>query len=156
PADSSVCVRLGMLCLNYYLQNRGISDSMDFLYKARDAFNRAIRLNSSSAEAYLGRGIVFDQLVPLVKPEQALADLTKAIELDPKNAEAYKRRADVFYRMDRSEQALSDYAKALAIRPGDRAAVAGRERAEKEVKKVIHFAPLGVSQAITEAAYGSA
>jgi len=66
---------------------------MDFLYKARDAFNKAIRLNSSNPDAYLGRGIVFDDLG---KPEQALADLTKAIELAPKNPVAYKRRADVF------------------------------------------------------------
>jgi tetratricopeptide (TPR) repeat protein len=132
PADSSLHTKLGMLCLNYYLQNRGIGGSMDFLYKARDAFNKAIRLNSSNPDAYLGRGIVFDQLV---NPEQALADLTKAIELDPKNAEAFKRRADVFYRMNRNEQAISDYTKALAIRPDYPDALAARQRAQKEVEK---------------------
>jgi len=131
-SDSSLHVKLGMLCLNYYLANPGVGDSIDFLYKAHEAFNKAIHLNASSADAYLGRGIVFDQLV---NPEQALADLNKAIELAPKHAAPYKWRGDVFYRMQRPAQAISDYTKALEIQPNYAAASAAREQAQKEIGK---------------------
>ena len=49
-------------------------------------------------------------------PALISVSLTKAIEIDPNNALAYKNRGDVFYGMNRNEQAISDYTKALGNR----------------------------------------
>ena len=132
PTDSSLYAKLGKACVISFQQSRGTADAADYLYKARDAFNKAIQFNSSNADAYVGRGIVFSNMA---NPEQALADLTKAIEIDPNNALAYKNRGDIFYGMNRDEQAISDYTKALGIQPDFTVARAALQNAKEAVDK---------------------
>lgn len=47
----------------------------------------------------------------------ALADLTKAIALDAKNAKAYNVRGDVYMKLGKSEKAFSDFSKAITLQP---------------------------------------
>ena len=101
PTDSSLYAKLGKACVISFQQSRGTADAADYLYKARDALDKVIQFNSSNADAYVGRGIVFSNMA---NPEQALADLTKAIEIDPNNALAYKNRGDIFYGMNRNNR----------------------------------------------------
>ncbi len=50
--------------------------------------------------------------------QNALASYSKVVELDPRNAAAYKARGDVYnYRLSKGTEALADYAKAIAIDP---------------------------------------
>ncbi len=48
-------------------------------------------------------------------PEQAIADYTEAIELDPDNAMAYNNRGLVYYNLGDLEQAIRDYTKAIEL-----------------------------------------
>ncbi len=53
------------------------------------------------------------------KREKEIADLTKAIEKNPKDADAYKKRADLYEIQADFELALEDYVRALEIKPDD-------------------------------------
>ena len=53
----------------------------------------------------------------LGKPEEAIKDYTKAIELDPKDAEAYNNRGTEFSSLGKSEEAIKDYTKAIELNP---------------------------------------
>ena len=44
-------------------------------------------------------------------------DFDKAIELDPKNAEAYYKRGNSKYRLGKDEEAIKDYDKAIELNP---------------------------------------
>lgn len=85
-------------------------EKKDYL-RARESFERAVELDSASAEAYYFRGRVqFDD-------EKAAADYTKAIELKPDYAEAYFRRG-LGRDLDGDKRAaLEDYNKALELDP---------------------------------------
>ena len=49
--------------------------------------------------------------------DQAIADYTKAIELDPKYAEAYKSRGFVYTSKGQHDQAIADCSKAIELDP---------------------------------------
>jgi tetratricopeptide (TPR) repeat protein len=49
----------------------------------------------------------------------AAAQFTKAIEVSPKFAEAYRARGDAWQKAGQSDAALADFEKAIAIDPGD-------------------------------------
>lgn len=59
------------------------------------------------------------------KPDQALTDFNRAVELDPTLAQAYYERGLLHAKAGRNEQAIADYRKALEYNPGDGAARAG-------------------------------
>ena len=48
---------------------------------------------------------------------KAIEDYTKAIELDPKFAEAYYHRGCSWYEVDKFEDSISDLSKAIEINP---------------------------------------
>jgi len=52
-------------------------------------------------------------------PKGALAELDKAIELDPRNGGAYAARADIFRANGDRKAALADYREALRLAPPD-------------------------------------
>lgn len=53
--------------------------------------SKAAALDSSYVKAYLRRGLAYNSLE---EPEAAIADLTKAVELEPANKEARKCLSD--------------------------------------------------------------
>lgn len=53
------------------------------------------------------------------KWDQAIADLTKLIELDPKNPERYTARADLWDRIESYDQAIADFDTAVALQPNN-------------------------------------
>ncbi len=55
----------------------------------------------------------------LDQEEQALADLAKALEIDPQDPETYRARASVHSSIRQFEAALADYGKALEFDPRD-------------------------------------
>ncbi len=53
------------------------------------------------------------------KYDDAIADYTKAIALDPNFADAYSNRGVVYYEKGNKEQTIADFRKALEIDPSD-------------------------------------
>ena len=58
--------------------------------------------------------------------EEALADFSRAIELDPGNAWAIAVRGETYREMERYEEALADLNRAIELDPGDGWAIAHR------------------------------
>jgi lipoprotein NlpI len=53
------------------------------------------------------------------KHAEALADLSEAIRLDPKNAEAHDERGNVYFFLGRFKESVADFDKAIALNPGE-------------------------------------
>jgi tetratricopeptide (TPR) repeat protein len=63
--------------------------------------------------AYVSRGIEYEAR----DYDRAIADFTKAIELDPQDPMAYDRRGGAYYRKGDYEQAIVDYNKVRELNP---------------------------------------
>jgi tetratricopeptide (TPR) repeat protein len=95
------------------------------LEQAIDAYNKAIELNPSYADAYIHRGNCYKALNQVLSPckhadinlnrELALADYNKAIELNPSYAEAYNNRGNYYRDLGEYNLALADYDKAIEL-----------------------------------------
>ncbi len=75
-------------------------------------FSRAIKLDSTSAKAYAGRGAI---KYATGDSKGAIIDLTKAIELDPKSATAYSARATAKYSNGDISGAMADFISAAKV-----------------------------------------
>ena len=58
--------------------------------------------------------------------DEALADYTRAMELDPGNAWAIIGRGETYRLMGRYDEALADFTRAIELDPGNAWAIAGR------------------------------
>lgn len=75
----------------------------------------AVRKAPRKARPYNNRGRgYFD----IGKPETALTDFTKAIELKPDYTDAYYNRAFVHHRLGNTDEAIADYKRAIKTNPG--------------------------------------
>ena len=90
--------------------------------KAIEAFDRAIKSDPLCKEAYAYRAAAFNETG---KPKQAVADYTKAIELDPNDSYLYDQRKLIY------RHALKDKAKAEA---DDQKATALREKQRDQIR----------------------
>lgn len=70
----------------------------------------------NDAKFYIDRGVAYGQKGQF---EQAIADFTKAIEIDPKSTDAYFNRAVAYAKKNQHDRAISDYTKALQTGPKD-------------------------------------
>ena len=82
--------------------------------KALKDFNRAIEIDPSQANAYVGRA---NTLLTMGRFEESLPDYNRAIEIDPELANAYANRGSVHSHLGHYEQAIADYEKALELDP---------------------------------------
>jgi lipoprotein NlpI len=78
------------------------------------AFEKAIRLNPRSAEAYHGRGMAYNETG---QNERALKDYDAALALNPQYTEAFFNRANAYSDMGQYERALKDYDEAIRLSP---------------------------------------
>ena len=69
--------------------------------------------------AYYNRGSAYATKGEL---DRAIANLSKAIALNPKYADAYNNRGRAYEKMGDKEQAIADYRKALEIDPSNQLA----------------------------------
>ena len=65
--------------------------------------------------------------------EEAIADCTEAIRLDPRNPRLYLERAGLRSELDRHEEAVEDYDRAISLDPDLAAAYLGRCHAKSEL-----------------------
>jgi tetratricopeptide (TPR) repeat protein len=84
--------------------------------KALEAYDRAIAIDASRADAHLGR---CRTLARLTRHEDAVAACGEAIRLDPKNWEAIRDRGHYLINLGRLEPALADMEKAASMKQGD-------------------------------------
>ncbi|GAC1651457.1 MAG: hypothetical protein NVS4B12_22250 [Ktedonobacteraceae bacterium] len=82
--------------------------------EALNAFDRAIRIDPTYADAYEGRGSV---LYLLGRYAEALASYEQAITLDTRFAQAYFGKGNVLYSLKRLEEAFACQEQALEIEP---------------------------------------
>jgi tetratricopeptide (TPR) repeat protein len=75
-------------------------------------FNKAIDLDSQSADAYESRGGAYLQLD---NDQAALKDFNKSIDIDPKNFGAYISIAIMYKRKGKKQLAIDEYTKAIGI-----------------------------------------
>jgi len=91
------------------------SDSL--LAHAAAAADHAIELDSSSADAWLGRGYTSVYQHPATFAG-AVPAFERALQLDPMNAEAHHQFGGVLQCMGRDSQAVEEFRRALALDPG--------------------------------------
>jgi tetratricopeptide (TPR) repeat protein len=77
-------------------------------------YTKAIELNPGFADAYVGRGIVYQVAGDR---DRAIADYTKAVELNPDYSSAYLNRGNIFAAMGDQDRAIADYNKVIEINP---------------------------------------
>ncbi len=82
--------------------------------KALKSFNRAIDIDPTRADGYLGRANTFNSLNRF---EEALTDYNRAIEIDPTLANAYVNRGSAYSHLGQYEKAIADYEKGLELDP---------------------------------------
>jgi tetratricopeptide (TPR) repeat protein len=82
--------------------------------KAFKDFSRAIDLDPSRADGYVGRA---NTLNALARYEESLPDYNRAIEIDPKLANAYANRGSAYSHLGQYKKAIADYEKALELDP---------------------------------------
>jgi tetratricopeptide (TPR) repeat protein len=100
---------------DYY--KRGLSlRRLNQFDQALEAFNAALALDPSHAEAHNARGIV---LASLGRAEDALASFDRALKLKPDYAECSNNRGIVLQEFGRLDEALASFDEALALKPGN-------------------------------------
>ena len=82
--------------------------------KALDYWNKAIRANPKSSEAYNNRGLAFYNLK---RYQQAVKDYSQAIRMNPEDSIAYNNRGNAYYEMLKYKPAETDYNKSIALNP---------------------------------------
>lgn len=79
-------------------------------------FSKAIAINSSCAEAFTGRGLIYCLHIQDLY-EEALSDFSRAIELNPKDPVPYHGRGMIYYIKGLYDLALLDFTSVLELNP---------------------------------------
>jgi tetratricopeptide (TPR) repeat protein len=86
----------------------------------KQTFEQEIRSNPNDAGAYIRRGYLFaarSMTDGKAFFDQAVADFTEAIKIDPKATEAYLGRAGLYSQKNDYDPAIEDYSQALRLDP---------------------------------------
>jgi len=82
--------------------------------KALENFNRAISIDPTHTDGYLGRA---NTLNTLGRYQEALIDYNRVIEMNPEIANAFVNRAIAYSHLKAYEKAIADYEKGLELDP---------------------------------------
>lgn len=94
-----------------------IADGRGDSARSKGLIDEAIAAHPNAAIAYMRRAALLmkdDALLP-----DAVEDLSRAIELDPTDLNAYRLRSACYIRMDRTSEAADDIVKAVQFNPDD-------------------------------------
>ncbi|MCE5312932.1 MAG: tetratricopeptide repeat protein [Nitrospiraceae bacterium] len=129
---------------SYYVQQNEFDTAMIVCSDDIDKFNS----NKRKADTYINRGIVYIGKNDYTK---AIADFTKAIELDPEDASYYIRRGKAYSDKDQHADAIPDFSKAISLKPNDETvynlrgmsylAKGDKESASADFKKAVQLNP---------------
>jgi len=122
-AQKSLALDPGFALAYYWLGNSSVGDEwLSTYYKpfyldsALFYFNKALELDSSLVEAYVGRGTYYYERA---QRERAMDDLKTAIRLDPNYATAYTRLGMICFNSRDYVEALINFSKAEILEKGD-------------------------------------
>ena len=128
-------------CSGADLDARIVSCSQLITRGNREAKSHQITAYINRASGYQGKG----------EYDRALADLDKALGLDPKSAPALTARASIYLANGELDRAIADYDTAIQIDPGNGNAFLGRanahrgkhdlERAKQDLEAVLRVRP---------------
>lgn len=113
PIDQSTCL---LLRGTFYILNKQMEEAFADLEKVinDETAPVAVRVN-----ALIKRASLFIQQCkdPHKDPELSLADFKRAEELNPKNADVYHHRGQVYLLIDQIDNAIADFKKAVELNP---------------------------------------
>ncbi|KAA9340795.1 tetratricopeptide repeat protein [Adhaeribacter soli] len=110
--DSNKALQLDPTNPSIYL-NRGYAWSWKRDHqKALADFNKAIALDPGFARAFSNRAILYAD--SLKQPVQGLADIDKALTLEPKTLEFYRIKTDILFKLNRKQEACTFLRNAIA------------------------------------------
>lgn len=98
----------------YHLYAGWAANEAGNVLKAERALDQAIKLDQSLADAYWQRGVLRARQGAL---RDAIADLTRALQLRPSRHEAHATLADAYYDLGKEQQALAEWQLAVAAVP---------------------------------------
>jgi tetratricopeptide (TPR) repeat protein len=109
---------LGTLC-GQAIAGGNILTGMTYGKRAKEAINKALELDSHASKNWLARGVGNYYLPAALGggPDAAIADIKKAIELDPKSADAYVWLGLSLRKAHRNADARQAFQKALDLNP---------------------------------------
>lgn len=129
---------------SYYVQQNEFDTAMIVCSDDIDKFNS----NKRKADTYINRGIVY---IGKNDYPKAIADFTKAIELDPNDASYYIRRGKAYSEKDQHANAVADFSQAIKLKPNDETVYnlrglsyigkGDREAAAEDFKKAVQINP---------------
>jgi tetratricopeptide (TPR) repeat protein len=118
---------LGLICLlneiapgaagapRFY--DRGVRYYKEYKYaEAKEAFSRAIALDSTFYRAYFGRAVVYQHGG---ETDAAIADYAAVIRLKPDQSDAFFNRGLVYDSLGDTDRALADFDAVVRLRPSD-------------------------------------
>lgn len=110
PGYAGASAELGLAYFEKYVLTKDLS----LVNQARAACERALTLNSQSAEGNVCLGVVHRGTGDY---QAAVSDFQMAVETDPKNDEGYRGLASAFVELGRMQDAEATYKKAISIHP---------------------------------------
>jgi tetratricopeptide (TPR) repeat protein len=99
---------------------------------AIDYYTREIQLNRANAPAYNWRGLLHQDAK---REDQAIADFSAALKIDPKLRSALLNRGSSYFFKDENAKALADYSACLAIDPKDSVVLGWRGMTYRKLAK---------------------
>lgn len=104
-----------------YLDRGKATAKIDDVNRAIVDFSSAIRLDQKNAESYVARYEAWGEKETLASDKdysaEKLADLTGAIQAEPRNWRHYQRRAMHFWIYEKYKEAADDYSRIIGIMP---------------------------------------
>ncbi|MCX5790384.1 MAG: tetratricopeptide repeat protein [Elusimicrobia bacterium] len=82
--------------------------------EALEDFNAAVKYGPDAADAFSSRGLLYE--FSLGDDDKALADLTRSVQLAPRDPEAHLNMGDVLYQRREYDHAVEAYDQALALK----------------------------------------
>jgi tetratricopeptide (TPR) repeat protein len=109
---------LGTLC-GQVIPANPIMGALSYGKRAKDALDKAIAMDPNSAKAFVAHGVGYYYLPNNFGggPENAMKDFKQAINLDPKNADAYLWTGIALRKLHRNAEAREAFTKALQYAP---------------------------------------
>jgi tetratricopeptide (TPR) repeat protein len=117
PQDAEYYRVLGTLCGQIVPAN--VLAGLSYAKQARDAIGKAVALDPKSSMAYMARG-VGNYYIPSALGggfDLAVADFHRAIELDPKNADAWLWLGMGLRKQNKNTEARQAFSKSLELNP---------------------------------------
>jgi eukaryotic-like serine/threonine-protein kinase len=114
-ADGQNAAAWAVLAQAYLYQNQLSPDTVT-LNQANYAANRAVKANPYLAAAHVAKG---SAELAAGRPETALAEIGRALELDPRDAGAVMALGDVYARQQKDREAEQAYRKAMGLSQND-------------------------------------